>query len=111
MDLWVETFGDVTVITLNAEQLEVGNGDALRAAVVAAFGESKKVVIDLSRVEFMDSRGCGVILSCLKYLAERGGYLKLCRVNKPVRGVFDLIRLHKMCEITDTRDQATQAFR
>lgn len=111
MDLWVETFGDVLVVTVNAEQLEVGNADAVRAALTTAFADFRKVVLDLSRVEFMDSRGCGVILSCLKYLAERGGDLKICRVSKPVRGVFELIRLHKMCEITDTREQAVQAFK
>jgi anti-sigma B factor antagonist len=111
MNLVVETFGDVTVITLNEEQLEVGNADEVKAAIEQAIDNSRKVVIDLSRVQFVDSRGCGVILSCLKRLAERGGDLRLCRVNKPVRTVFDLIRLHKMCEITDTRDQAIQAFR
>jgi serine/threonine-protein kinase RsbW len=111
MNLVVETFGDVMMITLNAEQLEVGNADDMRLALDQAIGDAKKVALDLGRVEFVDSRGCGVILSCLKHLAERSGDLKLCRVNKPVRTVFDLIRLHKMCEITDTRDQAIQAFR
>lgn len=111
MNLVVEVFGDVMVITINAEQLEVGNADDMRAALDQAIGEAKKVVLDMSRVEFVDSRGCGVILSCLKHLAERGGDLKLCRINKPVRTVFDLIRLHKMCELTDTREQAIQVFK
>lgn len=111
MNLVVESFGEVTVVTINEEQLEVGNADDVKAALEQAIDNSRKVVIDLSRVQFVDSRGCGVILSCLKRLAERGGDLRLCRVNKPVRTVFDLIRLHKMCDITDTREQAIQAFR
>lgn len=111
MNLVVETFGDVTAVTINEEQLEVGTADEVRTALEQALDGAKKVVIDLSRVQFVDSRGCGVILSCLKRLAERGGDLRLCRVNKPVRTVFDLIRLHKMCDIHDTREQAIQAFR
>ncbi|HJZ57041.1 MAG TPA: anti-sigma factor antagonist [Gemmataceae bacterium] len=111
MNLLVETFGDVTVVTLNAEQLEVGNADDIKAGMEPVLRDTRKLVLDLSRVEFVDSRGCGVILSCLKNLAERGGDLKLCRVNKPVRTVFDLIRLYKMCEITDTREQAMAAFK
>ena len=106
----VETFGAVLVVTLNAEQLEIGNADDMREALDRAVGDAKKVVLDLGRVEFVDSRGCGVILSCLKHLAERGGDLKLCRVNKPVRTVFDLIRLHRICEILGTRDEAVRAF-
>ena len=110
MNVMVEMFGDVAVVTLNAEQLEVSNADDVRAGMEPVLRDSSKVVMDMSRVEFVDSRGCGVILSCLKNLAEKRGDLKLCRVNKPVRTVFDLIRLHKMCEITDTREQAIKAF-
>lgn len=110
MNVMVEMFGDVAVVTLNAEQLEVGNADDVRAGLEPVLRDCSKIVLDMSRVEFVDSRGCGVILSCLKHLAEKKGDLKLCRVNKPVRTVFDLIRLHKMCEITDTREQALKAF-
>jgi hypothetical protein len=35
----------------------------------------------------------------------------LCGVTGPVRTVFDLIRLHKICEIYDTKDQAVASFR
>ena len=111
MNLFFESFGDVAVVTVNAEQLDVSNADDMKAALEQGLGDANKVVIDMSRVEFIDSRGCGVLLSCLKHLAERGGDLKLCSVRKPVRTVFDLIRLHKMCEITDTREQAITAFR
>jgi anti-sigma B factor antagonist len=110
MNLYVETFGEVAVATVNAEYLEVGNADDMRAALEPVLRDHRKVVLDMNRVEFVDSRGCGVILSCLKSLAERGGDLKLCRVTPSVRTVFDLIRLHKMCEITDTREQAIAAF-
>jgi anti-sigma B factor antagonist len=110
MNVFVETFGDVAVVTVNAEHLEVGNADDMRAAMDPVLRDHRRVVLDLSRLEFVDSRGCGVILSCLKGLAERGGDLKLCRVTPPVRAVFDLIRLHKVCEITDTREQAIASF-
>jgi anti-anti-sigma factor len=110
MNLFVEQFGDVAVVTVTTEQLDVGNADDVKAALEGATQETAKVVLDLHRVEFIDSRGCGVLLSCLKRLAERGGDLKICHVTRSVRTVFDLIRLHKMCEITDTREQAVAAF-
>lgn len=111
MDVFLETFGAVAVATINAEHLDVSNADDMKAGMEPILRDVRKVVLDLHRVEFVDSRGCGVILSCLKHLAERGGDLKLCAVTKPVRSVFDLIRLHKMCDITDTREQAIEAFR
>ncbi len=110
MNLLVEMFGDLAVVTVNAEQLEVSNADEVRAGMDPVIRDCRKVVMDLNRVDFVDSRGCGVILSCLKHLAEKGGDLKLCRVTPPVRTVFDLIRLQKMCDITETREEAMKAF-
>ena len=46
----------------------------------------------------------------MKQLSINGGDLKLCNVNKSVRVVFELIRLHRICEIVDSKDDAVRAF-
>jgi anti-sigma B factor antagonist len=68
------------------------------------------LVLDLGRVQFIDSRGCGAILSCLKHISPAGGDLKLCQVNPTVRMVFDLIRMSNICPVLGTREEAVQAF-
>jgi anti-sigma B factor antagonist len=110
MQTAVEQIGDVTVVAINEEQLDAGNSDDFRQDMAPVLKECRKLVLDLARVRFVDSRGCGVILSCLKQLATNEGDLKLCGVNKYVRTVFDLIRLHKICEIVDNKDDAVRAF-
>jgi anti-sigma B factor antagonist len=107
----VEKIGDVTVVTVNTEQLDAGNSEDFRQQMAPILEGCHKLVLDLSRVRFVDSRGCGAILSCLKRLAEVKGDLKICNVAKFVRTVFDLIRLHKICEITGTREEAIAAFK
>jgi anti-sigma B factor antagonist len=106
----VEKVGNVAVVTVNLEQLDASNADDFRRDMTPVLQESRKVVLDLHRVQFVDSRGCGAILSCLKHLSGAGGDLKLCNVAKPVKTVFELIRLHRICEITNTRDEAIKAF-
>jgi anti-sigma B factor antagonist len=69
-----------------------------------------RLVLDLGQVQFIDSSGCGAILSCLKALTGHGGDLKLCRITPTVRNVFKLIRLDKICDLFDTRDAAVRAF-
>jgi anti-sigma B factor antagonist len=110
MALTVEKAGDVTVVTLNLEQFDASNAEAFRREVAPVLKDSRKVVLDLSPVQFVDSRACGAILSCLKQLTENQGDLKLCNVSKFVRTVFELIRLHRICEIFQTREQAVRAF-
>lgn len=110
MQLLVEKFNDVAVVTVHEEQLDASNADDFRQQLAPVLQEFCKLVVDLTRVRFVDSRGCGAILSCLKHATEAQGDLRLCGINKPVRTVFDLIRLHRICEICDTKEQAVQAF-
>src|SRR5579859_6841391 len=99
MQTAVEQVGDVTVVAVNEEQLDAGNADDFRQDLAPALKDCRKLVLDMDRVQFVDSRGCGAILSCLKQVSANNGDLKLCNVTKYVRTVFELIRLHKICEI------------
>jgi anti-sigma B factor antagonist len=107
----VDKIGDVAVITVNLEELDAGNADDFRGDLAPILEENHKLVLDLGKVRFIDSRGCGAILSCLKNASAAGGDLKLCQVQRPVRSVFELIRLHRICEIVNTREEAVRAFR
>jgi anti-sigma B factor antagonist len=110
MQLSIEPSGDVRVVAVNVEQLDASNAEDFRREMATALQDCRKLVLDLARVQFVDSRGCGAILSCLKQLSAAGGDLKLCEVRKSVRTVFELIRLHRICGIHDTRADAVAAF-
>ena len=111
MQLLTETFGDVAAVAVHTEQLDASNADDFVHEMEPTLKDHAKVVLDLGRVNFVDSRGCGAILSCLRRVTEKGGDLRLCRVTRPVRIVFDLIRLHRICTITDTKEQAVESFK
>ena len=110
MEPVIEKVGDVTVITLAEEHLDAGNADVFRRAVAPALKDCRNLVLDLGRVQFVDSRGCGAILLCLKHVSKGGGDLKLCCVTEQVQLVFELIRMDQICQVTGTRDEAIQAF-
>ena len=107
----VEQVGDICVVTINEDQLDAGNSEDFRQEMASVLKDCRKLVIDLVRVQFVDSRGCGAILYCLKQLTPVGGDLKLCDVNQAVRTVFELIRLHRICEIVGSREDAIRAFK
>ena len=110
MDVLIERDGDVLVASPMAEHLDLSNSDSFRHEIISALGDCHKLVLDLERIEFIDSRGCGAIISCLKHVSAAGGDLKLCEVKPGVRTVLELIRLHRICEILETRDQAIYSF-
>src|SRR5687767_5908548 len=100
----VEKVGDVTIIAVNVEEFDAAQADAFRRDIAPVLKDCRNLVLDLSRVQFMDSRGCGAILSCLKHVSTAGGDLKLCCVTAPVQKIFELIRMNTICGIVGTKD-------
>jgi len=43
-------------------------------------------------------------------LNAKGGDLKLFGMSKQVRAVFELVRMHRVFDIVDTREDALRAF-
>jgi anti-sigma B factor antagonist len=79
--------------------------------VAAVLESCSKVVFDLRELRFVDSSGLGAILSCLRQLNGKGGDLKLCEMTKPVRALFELVRMHKIFDIYVSKDDALRAIR
>ena len=102
--------GDVTIVTLPGENLDTSNAGTFKTAMAPVLESNRQVVFDLSNVEFVDSSGLGSILSCLRLLNAAGGDLKLCNMRKPVRVLFELVRMHRVFEISDTLEDAVKAF-
>ncbi len=110
MELNVEQIGDVTVVVLPGESLDASNAAEFKQAIATVLEKHAKVVFDMSQLRFVDSSGLGAILSCLRQLNARGGDLKLCGMTKPVRALFELVRMHRIFDIYNTRDEAIGAF-
>ena len=106
-----EKIGDVTVVKVQMEVLDAGNAKEFRADISPILEENVKIVLDMSPVNFLDSSGCGTILSCLRQLNAAGGDLKMFGLQQSVRTLFELIRLHRIIDIFNSRDEAVNAFR
>lgn len=102
MLIHVEEKGDVSVVNLLVEELDATNAEDFEKEMSAVIPAKKKVILDLDRVRFVDSRGCGVILFLLKKMNEAGGSFCLCGATKSVQTTFNLIRLHKLCPVHDS---------
>ena len=110
MQLNVETLAGVKVVVVPTDALEAARAPAFKPLLMTAIADADKVVLDLVDVKFIDSMGCSVILSCLRDLTTRKGELKLCNLSKPVRAVVELIRMQKIVDILNDRDEALRAF-
>ena len=110
MELSVEKIGDVSVAVVPGETLDAGSAKDFKAAAAPLLTPGAKVMFDLSGLRFVDSSGLGALLSCLRQLNAAGGDLKLCGTSKPVRALFELVRMHRVFELCNTKEDAVRAF-
>lgn len=106
MRIVAEEVGNATVVLLDVESLDAGNVADFKREIGALTGGVIKVVMDLSPVQFVDSSGLGGILSCFRQVSAQGGSLVLCSMTKPVRTLFELVRMHRVLDIANTREEA-----
>lgn len=110
MTLNTETIGNVVIVTLPGETLDAGNAKVLKDDLAAVLQPGAKLVFDLSQLRFVDSSGLGLLLSSLRQVHHTGGDLRLCGMNKAVRALFELVRMHRIFEIFATRDEAKASY-
>jgi anti-sigma B factor antagonist len=110
MEIVVDRAGDVAVAVLPVDELDASNAAEFKRDIAPVVEANMKLVFDLSRLRFVDSSGLGAFLSCLRQVNARGGDLKLYGMSKPVRTVFELVRLHRIFDILTTREEAVRAF-
>lgn len=110
MEITVEKANDVAVAVMPVTELDAANTAEFKRDMAPVLDAHAKIVLDLTRLRFIDSAGLGAFISCLRKLNEKKGDLKLCGMSKQVRAVFELVRMHRILDIYGTREEAVRAF-
>lgn len=69
---------------------------------------ARDLVVDLTRVDYLDSTALGVLIGGLKRMRERDGNMSLVCPSPRIRRVFEITGLDKIFEIFNTSEDATQ---
>ncbi len=94
------------IVAFPVKNLDAGNVKAFREAVLPVTNENGTVLIDMSELKFVDSSGLGALLACMRAMNSKNGRLRLFGMTKPVRALFELVRMHRIFEIFDTLEEA-----
>ena len=73
-------------------------------------GGTKKVVIDLGKVEWMSSVGLGMLISAMTAMKNAKGELKLANVTQSIESLLTITRLITIFKVYDSVDEALAAF-
>ena len=97
--------GAATIVEVGGE-VELHSANQLRDELLRAGAvEYPCVVVDLSRVTFIDSTGLGVLVGALKRVREKGELSLVCP-QRQVRRVFEITGLTKVFPMFDRLEDA-----
>src|SRR5438128_108347 len=82
MNRQIEKVGSITILSITEPILDGTNAGEFKKAIKSLLDTSPRVVLDLGGVEFVDSCGCGAILTALRWLDQVGGELKVCHLTQ-----------------------------
>jgi len=111
MEITTEQVGDVTVVDVITANLDASNAARFKQLMMTLIQKNQRIVLDLRVVGFVDSSGVGALLSALRQASSVGANIKLCETQKPVLVLFELVRMHRVFEILNTREEAIASYR
>ena len=71
----------------------------------------RHVVIDLARVDWMNSTGLGILISSYTTLRNNSGELKLANVTDKIQSLLTITKLVTVFDAHDSVDEAVGAFK
>ncbi len=101
MEIAFDVRDGVAVAAVPVDELDASNAGEFKRDIAPVLQANAKLVLDLSRLRFVDSSGLGAMLSCLRQLSAKSGDLKLCGMSKQVRALFELVRMHRIFDIQE----------
>ena len=103
--------GGVTIVDLSG-RIVLGDGSAgLRDLVRDLAREgTKKILLNLRNVDYIDSSGLGELVSAFTSMRSAGGVLKLLNLSKRVQALLQITKLSTVFEITDDEATSVKSF-
>lgn len=102
--------GDILVLTVASDRVAAESTQSFKQGLAGYADQgNQKIVLDLSRVSFVDSSGLGALISVLKLIGANGE-LVLCSTQPNVASMLKLTRMNKVFRIFGNRDEAIAAL-
>jgi len=96
----------IAVVGFSRDSLDASSSKAFKEDMKPVLDQYQRILLDLEDLQFVDSSGLGAMLSCLRAVHAKGGQLALCGMSKPVRTLFELVRMHRIFDIYPNRGEA-----
>lgn len=111
IDIDIKKINDVSVVKLG-NMIDFYNAPVFKTIINSLIDEDKKsVIINLAKINHIDSSGIGALITSMIDFKKAGGSLKICSVNKPVMRIFEMTKAETLFEIYESEADALNSFK
>jgi anti-sigma B factor antagonist len=101
---------DILIVYLNMSRLDASVAVRFKDKMADFIKDGNStIILNLARIEFIDSSGLGSIVSSLKMIG-RNGDLALCSVNKNIMSMFKLTRMDRVFQMFSSEEEAISSL-
>jgi len=106
LELTTESRNDITIVSLKGF-IDAFSCQKFEESFDQLLAKSNyKIVVDLSKVDYMSSVGAGIFIAVHCVAAENKGIIVLVNPKSKVREIFQMLGMCNMISFTDTIDNA-----
>jgi len=82
-------------------RLHLGNSlSSIEASIKGLIGEgNRKMIVDLATLQFIDSAGVGMLISCGGEMDHVNGVFRVAGAHGPVAKIFDTVHMGRIVEL------------
>jgi anti-sigma B factor antagonist len=111
LKLTVRTVDDIVVVDC-AGRIVFGEESAdLRDTVRMVINQSKRVVLNLSGVTYIDSGGLGTLVALYTTARNSDGSIKLANLTQRVGDLLQVTKLVTIFDVYDSEEEALESYR
>lgn len=103
--------GEIMVLNLSGKIMGGDDHDLFHTEIKTLISEGYvDVVLNLSKVNWINSTGLGVLVSGFHTLKKNGGIMKICDVSDRIDNILNVTQLKLVFETYETVEQAIESF-
>lgn len=111
MNVSTDRIGDIAVLQVNEPRMTFTILSEFSAAAVGLIDRGeKRIIVDLTPVNYVDSATIGCLMDLYRQASAAGGSLKLAGVQKRVQTMLTMTGAHQFLEVHGDRAAALGSF-
>lgn len=104
--------GDIAVIKIRGELMGGEETSEVLACVNRWLaGDIRKIILDLSKVRWMNSHGIGILMACYASVSRVSGRIGICRIPDQLQQMIKISKVDTLFDQFDSVDEGLSRLR